>query len=542
MNSFMTLVQLKPGSKLANDNKLLADFRHEHFPKGLSSGGGYDLEPLVDMHTNPKLVGIKISPVDPKSIWILLSIAAGVLLIACINFTTLSIGRSASRAKEVGVRKVIGGSKKALMLQFLSESLLLAFLSTMIGLILANLLLPYFNRYSGRELSFSIARFPQLTGLIAGLVLIVGLLSGCYPALILSGFNAVEVLKAKIKLGGANLFTKALVTFQFVLSAGLTISAIIIIQQLNYMQSRNPGFEKENVIQIKALGVANTKQIFPTLKQELSGYPQIVRTASTDNGLGEREGWSGTGFDYNGKSINITQFYVDPDYIPTLGMHLLAGRNFDPAIASDTVNAVIINEATMNELGWTLENSIGKHLEGYGNFGVKAPTVIGIVRDFNFQDLTHPVEPMMFHQFAASRTNPWHFFVRIRPGDPSKALAFIQAAWKKIAPDYPLKYNFLDEDLDRFFKSEARLSKIIGWAGGIAIFLACLGLLGLAALAVVNRTKEIGIRKVLGASVSSIIGLLSKDFLRLVVVAFVIATPIAWWLMTEWLQEYAYRI
>lgn len=542
MNSFMTLVQLKPESRLANNNKLLADFRQRHLPKGSGSGGGYDLVPLRDVHTNPALVGIKISPVDPKSIWILLSIAAGVLLIASINFTTLSIGRSASRAKEVGVRKVIGGTKKALMLQFLTESLMLAALSTLIGFMLANLLLPFFNQLSGRELSFSFTQFPQLTGIIAGLLLIVGLLSGCYPALVLSGFNAVEVLKAKIKLGGANLFTKALVTFQFVISAGLIISAIIIIQQLHYMQSRNPGFEKENVVQIKALGVANTKQIFPILKHELSGHPQIVLTASADVGLGEREGSSFTSFDYSGKSIMISQFYIDPDYIPTLGMHLLAGRNFDPTIASDTVNNVIINEATMNELGWAPENSIGRHLEGYEQFGVKAPLVIGIVRDFNFKDLTHQVEPMIFHQFAASGSNLWHFFVRIRPGDPSKALALIQSTWKEIAPDYPLKYNLLDEDLDRFFKSEARLSNIVGWAGGIAIFLACLGLLGLAALTVVNRTKEIGIRKVLGASVSTIIGIISKDFVRLVVVAFVIATPIAWWLMTEWLRVYAYRI
>jgi putative ABC transport system permease protein len=541
-NSYMTLVQLKPGSTLANNNKLLADFKHRHFPKGLGSGGGYDLEPLPDVHTNPALMGIKIAPVDPKIIWILLSIAAGVLLIACINFTTLSIGRSASRAKEVGVRKVIGGTKKALVLQFLTESLLLAFFSTMIGFLLATLLLPYFDQLSGRELSFSFAQFPQLTGLIAGLVLIVGLLSGCYPALILSGFNAVEVLKAKIKLGGANFFTKSLVTFQFVLSAALIISAIIIMQQLHFMQSRNPGFEKENVVQVNAFQVANTKQIFPLLKHDLSGDPEIVSTASADNGLGEKQGSSFTGFDYHGMSINISQFYIDPDYIPTLGMHLLAGRNFDPAIASDTVNAVIINEATMNELGWTLENSIGQHLEGYGNYGVHNPVVIGIVRDFNYQDLTHRVEPMIFHQFAASRSNPYHFFVRIRPGDPSKALAAIQSAWKKIAPDYPLKYNFLDEDLNRFYKSEVTLSNIIGWAGGIAIFLACLGLLGLAALAVVNRTKEIGIRKVLGASVSTIISLISKDFLKLVFVAFLIATPITWWLMNKWLQGYAYRI
>ena len=249
-----------------------------------------------------------------------------------------------------------------------------------------------------------------------------------------------------------------------------------------------------------------------------------------------------TGFSYQGKSINLKQFYIDPDYISTLGMHLLAGRNFDRTIASDTINTVIINEATMNELGWTLENSIGRPLEGYGNYGVTNPIVIGIVRDFNYEDLTQRVQPLLFYQFAKSRLNPYHFFVRIRPGDPSKALAAIQSVWKKIAPDYPLKYNFLDEDLNRFYKSEARLSNIIGWAGGIAIFLACLGLLGLAALAVVNRTKEIGIRKVLGASVSTIIGLISKDFVRLVIVAFVIATPITWWLMNKWLQDYAYRV
>ncbi|HEY2721956.1 MAG TPA: ABC transporter permease, partial [Chitinophagaceae bacterium] len=406
MNSFVTFIQLKHGSTLSSNNKLLADFKQSHFPKSSSSVGGYDLEALGDMHTNPELVGLKVSPLNAKMIWILLSIAAGVLLIACINFTTLSIGRSVNRAKEVGVRKVIGGTRKALVIQFLTESIIFTILSTSVGLLLANILLPSFNHLSGRELSFSFTQIPQLPALIIGLVLVVSLIAGGYPALILSGFNAVQVLKSKIKLGGANFFTKALVTFQFVLSAGLIISAIIIMQQLSYMQSRSPGFEKENVVQIKALGVANTPKIFPVLKHELSAYPQIVRSCSSDNGLGEREGMNFTGFEYKGKSINISQFYIDPDFIPTLDMHLLAGRNFNPSIASDTVNAVIINEATMNELGWTKENSIGQHLAGYGNFSVKDPTVIGIVRDFNFKDLTQKVEPLLFHQFASSRINP----------------------------------------------------------------------------------------------------------------------------------------
>ncbi len=540
MNSFMTLVQLKPGSKLANDNKSLANFWHRHLSKGGS--GGYDLVPIRDMHTSPALVGVKVSPVDPKSIWILLSIAAGVLLIACINFTTLSIGRSASRAKEVGIRKVIGGTRKALVVQFLTESLMLAFFSTLIGLVLLYLLLPSFDQLAGRELNFSFQQFPQLTGLIAGLVLIVGLLSGYYPALVLSGFNTVDVLKAKIKLGGANFFTKTLVTFQFVLSAALIISAIVIMQQLHYMESKNPGFDKENVLDVETLGVSDTKHLYQLFKQELSRHPGILGLASADNGIGEHEGMSFTGFSYQGKSVFTKQFCIDPDYIPTLGMRLLAGRNFDRAIASDTVNAVIINEAMMNELGWKPENCTGRQLEGYGNFGVKNPMVIGVVRDFNYAALTDRVQPALFHQFAIARLSPYHFFVRLQPGSPLKALAAIQSEWKKIAPDYPLKYNFLDDDLNRFYKAETRLSNIIGWAGGIAIFLGCLGLLGLSALAVVNRTKEIGIRKVLGASVSTVISLISKDFLKLVILAFIIATPITWWLMYKWLQGYAYRI
>jgi putative ABC transport system permease protein len=536
---FMTLVQLKPGSTLANDTKLLADFWHRHFPG--EGQGGYDLEPIKKMHTNPALVGLNIPPVDPKSIWILLIIAAGVLLIACINFTTLSIGRSASRAKEVGVRKVIGGTRKALLVQFLSESLLLAFFSTLISLVLVWLLFPSFNRLSGRDMSFSFAQFPELTGLIVGLVLIVGLLSGCYPALVLSGFNTVDVLKAKVKLGGANFFTKTLVTFQFVLSTALIVSAIIIMQQLRYIHSKNLGFSKENVLVVEAFGVSDMRHLFPLFKQKLSGYPGISGLTGADNGLGEHEGTGFTDISYQQKSIKIKQFLIDPDYIPTLGMQVVAGRNFDRAIASDTVNAVIVNESMINELGWPLKDCIGRKLEGYDKNGAKNPTVIGVVRDFNYEALTDRVQPILFHQFATWRSLNF-VYVRLKPGDPSEALAAVHSAWGKIASDYAFKYDFIDEDINRFYKAETRLGYIIGWAGGIAIFLGCLGLLGLSALAVVNRAKEISIRKVLGASVSTIISLISKDFLKLVLVAIFIATPITWWVMYKWLQDYAYRI
>ncbi len=535
---YITYVQLNHGSTLPDNKKLLASFREKYIPK---SNTVFKLEPIENVHTD---IGVsfynKIPPVNPKAIWILLSIATGVLLIACINFTTLSIGRSASRAKEIGLRKVIGGTKKALILQFLSESILLSIISAAIGIVLANLLLPYFNQLSGKELQFSFGRFPQLIWLFIGLILFVGILAGSYPAFVLSGFNAIEALKKKIKVGGANIFTRSLVTFQFVLSAALIISAIIITQQLHYMQSKDPGFNKENVIVVGAFAISDSKKTYSLLKHELASHPEIVGTASADNGLADHEGRSTQGVDLPGKSINITEFSIDPDYIPLLKMDVLSGRNFNPAIASDTINSVIINETLMHELGLTLNNSVGQMVKELSTSNKSAPIVIGVVKDFNYSGLQQHVEPQLFYQLSSSE--PHHFFVKIKPGDPSKALAAIQHAWKIVARDYPLKYNFLDEDLDRFYQSELRISSIVGWASSISILLACLGLFGLASLATLNRIKEIGIRKVLGASSPIIVKLLATEFLRIVSIAFIIAVPLAWWLMNKWLQSYAYRI
>jgi putative ABC transport system permease protein len=372
------------------------------------------------------------------------------------------------------------------------------------------------------------------------LVLLVGILAGSYPAFVLSGLKTVEVLKKKVKVGGANIFTRSLVTIQFALSAGLIFTAIIITQQLHYMQSKNPGFNKENVVVIGAFGVSDSKKTYSLFRQELAAHPEIAGVASSDIGLGANEGRSIQGITFQDKSITIADFPIDPDYIPLLGMDILAGRNFNPAISSDTINSIIINEALMNELGFTLNNAPGQILKGLGADSKTGSVVIGVVKDFNYSGMQQRVQPQVFHQFSNSQ--PHHFFVKIRPGDPSKALASIQNAWKVVAPDYPLKYNFLDESLDMFYKSEARMSNIVGWASGISIFLACLGLFGLASLATVNRIKEIGIRKVLGASIPAIMVLLSKDFIGLVVIGLIIAAPATWYLMDKWLQDYAYRI
>ena len=544
--SYQTYVQLKPGSRLPSETNTLTAFRKKYYPNDYTAKDAtpnqYGFQPLTAIHTNPGISGGSVSPVDPKTIWILLGIAAGILLIACINFTTLAIGRSAGRSTEVGIRKVMGGNKSSLIRQFMVEAWLLAIISTVLGLSIAIALLPFFNDLSGKGLHFSLIQFPQLSWILLATIAIVSFLSGIYPALVLSGFKPVEALKTKIKLGGANFFTKSLVTVQFALSAALIISTVIILQQLHFLHSKNPGFNKENVVVVDAEGVNDTRSLYALFKQRLTSNREIIGTASAELGLGGDEGWSQTGFNYNGQNKIVYEYFIDPDYLRVLGLQLREGRNFEPGAPKDTVTSVIINETMMHNLGLTMQNVLGQRLRGYYDDvnDIRTPVVIGVVKDFNYLGLNAKIDPQMFHQFSSYR--PFKFFVRIQPGEPSKAIAAIQTAWKTVAPDYPLKYAFLDENLDRFYKSEARWSSIVGWAGGISIFLACLGLLGLSTLAVINRTKEISIRKVLGAPVVSIVNLLAKDFLRLVAVAFVIATPLAWYFMNRWLQDYANRI
>ncbi|HVG40354.1 MAG TPA: FtsX-like permease family protein, partial [Chitinophagaceae bacterium] len=548
-SGFQTYVQLRPGSTLANDPLKLAVFYKKYYPdeeaelrkKGTWREKGspvtYALQPLLSMHTETAIVGGAMEPVNPKTIWLLLSIAASVLIIACINFTTLAIGRSAGRAKEVGIRKVIGSRKKDLVFQFMMEAFLLTMVSAAVGVLLSKLLLPYFNMLSGRELAFSFQNYPELAWLIAALVIVAGLLAGGYPSLVLSGFRPIEVLKSRYKVGGSNIFTKSLVTLQFILSVGLIISTLVIMQQLKFMRTKNPGFNKENMIIVDAEGTDGNK-VYPLFKEEIIKNPAVTGIASSELGIGEGAGWSRSGFDYNGKHKEVYEYFIDNDYLNVMNIPLLAGRNFNPALASDTVTSVIINEAMMKDMGWTIDNAIGQQLNGYSE--TKTPVVIGVVKDFHFRPFSEKVLPQLFHQFSLYK--PFKFFIRIKEGDPSKVLTSFENAWKKVVPDLPFKFSFLDEDIDRFYKSEIRWSHIVGLAGGIAIFLACLGLLGLAALATINRTKEIGIRKVLGASVSNIIALLSKDFLKLVLLAFIIATPLAWYFMKQWLQDFAYRI
>ena len=550
-SSYFTFVQLSPESTLNLETKRLQEFYTKYHPKeeqllrdrgrwkGEGSPTTYGLQPLRAMHTDTRIWGGS-SVTDPKKIWILLGIAGVILLIACINFTTLAIGRSAGRAREVGIRKVMGSKKTSLMLQFIVEAVVLSFFSAGLGLILGKLLLPSFNQLAGKDLSFSFTQFPELVWMIFGLTLLVGLLAGSYPTLVLSGFNPIEVLRQKIKVGGSNFFTQSLVTLQFSLSIGLIAATLIILQQIKHMSSIHPGFNKENIVVVNAEDI-DTKKLYPIFKQSAKLNPAILGTASAELSLGASAGWSRSGFEYQGQHKEVYEYFIDPDYIPLMNVPILAGRNFDPVIASDTQNAVMINEAMMQNFGWTLDNAVGQVLKGYYEAaGAIQPVVVGVIKNFNFRSMKEEIKPQLFHQF--NDYAPFKFLVRLQPGNPGQALSSLKTIWESIASPLPFRYSFLDEDLDKFYQAEVRWGRIVGWAGGISIFLACLGLFGLTTLATINRIKEIGIRKILGASIPDIVSLLSKGFVRLILVSFVIASPLAAYLMHLWLQNFAYRI
>ena len=552
-----TYVQLKPGSKLPGDARQLERFMESYEPDFISQSKNYiaymkklgvqwkgnglpeslRLQPLTTIHTDTSFNAWGFTDhgkIDPKIVWVLLTIAAGILLIACINFTTLSIGRSAGRSKEVGVRKVVGAEKRQIIFQFLTEALLLAVVSAFLGLLMAIFFLPLFNQFAETDLHFSFLQYPQMGIVLIVIVLLIGLLAGSYPALVLSGFKPVEVLKNKIRIGGSNLFTKSLLTFQFVLSIILIISTIIILQQTKYLLNKNPGFDKENVVALDA-SQADQDKVFPLFKQEALKYHEIEGVTSAAAGLGAGNDFLGYADPGTGNFADIN--IIDPDYLKVMGMKLVAGENIQPSSSGDPLKPIIINETMMKAYGWTRQNVIGKQIK---NFQGKTAVITGVVKDFNYRPLSERIKNQAFE--TSENKGYSHFYVRIHAGDPAQALINIEKAWKTVVPNIPMKYSFLDEDVNNYYRSEQRWTSIVGMAGGISIFLACLGLLGLAMLSAINRTKEIGIRKVLGASVTSVIMLLSKDFIRLIIIAFVIATPVAWYIMYRWLQDYAARI
>jgi putative ABC transport system permease protein len=472
---------------------------------------------------------------DIKFVWLFGGIAGFILLIACINFINLSTAKSANRAKEVGLRKVVGSYRKDLIVQFLAESMLYSALSFTMGLLLAWLFLPLFNMLSGKDLTFPWMQW-QLLPILLVSALIVGLFAGIYPSFYLSGFKPITVLKGQISRGSKNpILRNGLVVFQFVTSIMLIIGTLIINGQMNFILNKKIGFDKDQVVILQGTNTLGDQ--IKTLKEELQKLPG-VKSASVSDYLPVRmEGVkrNGNSFWKEGKMKEDAaaggQFWgIDENYIPTLGMKLVEGRNFSKALATDS-QGVIINQKLAKDLG--LKNPIGARITNGTVF-----TIIGVVADFNFESLKDEMNGLCM----ALGNSPTMLSIKVNSQNMTSTTQAISNVWKKFSPDQAIRYTFLDEGYANMYADVKRTGNIFTSFAVLAIFIACLGLFGLAAFTTEQRTKEIGIRKVLGASVNGIVQLLSKDFIRLVFVAIVIASPIAWWAMNKWLEDFAYKM
>lgn len=542
MNLYRTYIMLEEQVDAAQLKKSLADFRERHngnYNEILRERYGiaddqlastYHINPLPDIHLN--------SASDPLYSYILSGIAIAILLIACINFMTLSIGRSSKRSKEVGMRKVVGAFRHQLMFQFWGEAFLICGISMILGILLAEGFLPIFNTLSGKTLAFNyIENWTTFTALF-GFMLITGFIAGSYPAVILSSFKPITTLKGSLKLSGSNFFTKSLVALQFALSVTLIISTLIMKNQLQFIRSQDLGYNTEHVIyiplnQLDGLEVAND------FRTAMGGHADIVDITATGVTVGF-QGSYGYGVEYEGERKNINVFTVESNYINFMEMELVAGRNFNPNLATDSSESIIITETFAREFG--LNDPIGEQVPALkpGEDPHGGAIIVGMVKDHYFQSLYDEMDP------AFLTMNPaWghgNLLIRIRPENMQETIAMIEDTWKTFVPEIPLNYRFLDEDMYEEYANDERWTTIINYSSLFAIFIACLGLFGLVTLTVSSRIKEVGIRKVLGASVLQISGLFAKDFVKLVTIGVLIASPLAWYAMNEWLMNFAYHI
>jgi putative ABC transport system permease protein len=445
----------------------------------------------------------------------------------------LSTARSASRAKEVGLRKTLGSVRAKLIFQFLSESFVYTLGGTLIALAGVYLLLPSFNLLSGKQLTFEIMFTPVVMGCVVAIFLGVSLLAGSYPAFYLTSFNPVDVLKGKVKAGMKSKGIRSLlVVVQFTISIALIISTMIVFNQLNYLQEKNIGLDKQNVMVLRNTSrLGNNRDAF---RESLNNQTGIVKASYTNNvfpGVNNTTVFRTAG---TTQDRILGTYYADYDHLSVLKMELALGRFFSKDFPSDS-SACVLNEAAVKELGWS--DPLNEKLTSFDGPKPTDLKVVGVVKDFNFESFKVNVRPIVI-QLTPRGSN---LLIRY-DGNPQNAVASVEAHWKKHAVNEPFEYVFLDENFDRLFREEQRLGKVFTAMTGIAIFVACLGLMGLASFTAEQRTKEIGIRKVMGASVSSVSAILSREFMILVAISFVVASGLAWYAMDSWLGTFAYRI
>ena len=523
----------------------------QDFEEQLKRGDRLDIKllPLKNLHLDSEELISRLTTLgDGRQVRMFGIVGGLILLLACVNFMNLSTARSMKRAREVGVRKALGSQRSALAAQFLTEALLFSLVSMLLAGVLAGAALPFFNQLTGLHLRFSELFSPKTIGFVAVLPLLTGLLGGLYPAFYLSKFKAAEVFKttpASSKGGHAGV-RSGLVVLQFSISIALMLSSFVVYRQLEFAQKQSPGLQRENVLVLPNVRHLTEPSAREAFRQQLLQMPEVI--SATHSTYLPSLGSFGDFYEPEQgdqsrpvvQNLPISSFLSDADFVPTLDIEILAGRNFLPHSSIDST-AVILNEAAVRAIGW--ENPVGKWMRYPGNANQRFQ-VVGVMRDFHIASVKMAIEPTaIFHESSKTyRTWGAYMAIRLQPGAEKSAIEKTAALWKSAVPGAPFEYDFLDASFARLYRSEAKTSSVLGVFTVLALFIGCLGLFALAAFMAEQRTKEIGIRKVLGASVAGIMGLLAKDFLKLVVLAIFIASPIAYFLMQRWLSDFAYRI
>lgn len=537
-NTLFTYIELKPGADHDQLEKRFPAFMDKYLGKYYASIGhkmGLTAKPLSkiyfsDSHDNVKHGNISM-------VYIFMSIAILILVIACINFVNLATARATDRSKEVGLRKVLGAVKKQLIGQFILESVLFATVACLLSIGLLELLMPAYTGLLGYKLP-AIWSNPWIYVFIIGTILVIGLLAGSYPALLLSSFSPIESLKGKLKVGkGGAFFRKTLVIFQFGISVLLIIGVVVIMNQMNFVKNTNLGFDKEQsmIVRFDNLDISRNKKQF---KNELLAIPSVQNVSLMS---GEPGGFH-DGYSFEAEA-NPTEKYLfnteftDLDFAKTLGLKIIAGRDLSENFATDSLHAVLINRTAATNLGYTPEQAIGKWIQNISRDSVKR-TIVGVVEDYHYVSLKTPIGPLVISPGKDNRLA----LIKIRSADLKSTVAEIKKAYTAEAPDYPFEYTFLDDRFDQLYRAEARQESVLSIFSVIAIFVACLGLFGLASYSAIKRTKEVGVRKVLGSSVENIVLLLSKDLLKPVLIGTLIAIPVGYYAMNKWLQSFAYRV
>ena len=524
-----TYIQLSANADPVKVNSKIKDFIRQHLPE---SNTQLALQPYTERYLNANFKNGQIDGGRIEYVRLFGIVAAFILLIACINFMNLATARSVKRAKEVGVRKVIGAGKSTLIAQFLSEAVLLTLMAVVIAMALVVVLLPAFNAVTGKHLAIPFLSI-NFWMLLLGMFALTALLAGCYPAFFLASLSPIRTLKGKLTFSsGSAYFRKGLVVFQFALTIMLLIGTVVIYRQMQYVQSKNLGYDRENLVYIPFEGdLVKNYSVFKNEAQKIAGIRAITKMKESPTVIGHSTGdFSWTGKDAN-TDISLNDAVVDYDFVQTLKLQLAAGRDLSKEFA-DSAN-FLLNETAAKKIGY--KDAVGMPLWFKGKEG----KIVGVLKDFHFNSMHQAIEPLIIR--LADKQKWGTILVRIDPGKTQEAISGLQQLSKRLNPNFTFNYSFADEEYSKLYKSEQLVSKLSNYSAILAIFISCMGLLGLSIFVAEQRNKEIGIRKVLGASVASLFGLLSSEFLQLIIVSFLIASPIAWLATNNWLQNFVYK-